>query len=68
MIKVGHLSEFPKNCMVKQYQGKTYEEAVKLAEKSEKEYISWYEQKPYGRSRVSTILVSYIMKENDAHI
>jgi hypothetical protein len=65
MDKVGHLSEFPKGCLIAQFQGRDYEEAVESAEKSSLAVISYYEQKSYGKSKLKTILVSYKQEENE---
>jgi hypothetical protein len=65
MIKVGHLSAFPKECFVAQFSGKTYADAVSDAEKSDTVFVSYFEQPSHGKSKSQTILVSYIKEEND---
>jgi hypothetical protein len=63
MRKVEHLSEFPKECYVAQFVGKSYDEAVGLANKSVLPITMYFEQQRINYSKISTILVSY-HKEN----
>lgn len=59
MKKVGHLSEFPRGSFVSQFSGKTFDEAKEKAEKAKIEFISYFEQAHYGKSKFRTILVSH---------
>ena len=63
MKKVEHLSQFPSNCYVAQFSGKTYEDAIKTAESSKINGDYYFLQSHYGKSKLSTILVSYIKKD-----
>ena len=58
MNQVGRLSEFPKGCYVKQFAGKSYEEAIK---NSGGNWISYFQQSFH--TKTYTILVSYMKKE-----
>jgi len=56
MTHVGRIADFPKNCHVAQFFGKTYEDAIANADKSG-EFVSYYSQIMCGKSK--SILVSY---------
>ena len=59
MRKVEHLSEFERGCYVAQFVGKSYDEAVGLANKSGLPISMYFEQRKINYSKISTILVSY---------
>lgn len=66
MRKVEHLSEFPHNCLIAQFLGKGYEDAVRNAEEWQKNTgntcHSYYEQKLI--TKWHSIIVHYTLKEN----
>lgn len=66
MNRVEHLAEFPKNCLVAQFLGKGYDDAVHIAEEWQKTTgntcHSYFEQKLI--TKWHSIIVHYTLKEN----
>jgi len=65
MKKVDKLADFPSGCYISQFFGKTYDDAVLEAKKSDTVFISYFEQPKWGKSKFRTILVSYEIKDAD---